>query len=42
MSGVADHSATFKGVEESAEIDGTEHAPDVAALVEEGYELHTV
>jgi hypothetical protein len=47
IAGVCDHCATFKGVAEAVEaegfeIEGTEHAPDVAGLVEDGYELHTV
>jgi len=47
IAGVCDHCATFKGVAEAVEregfaIDGTEHAPDVAGLVDDGYEIHTV
>jgi predicted peroxiredoxin len=47
IAGVCDHCATFKGVADAVEaegfeIEGTEHAPDVAKLVEDGYELHTV
>lgn len=47
IAGVCDHCATSKGVadaveREGFEIKGTEHEPDVAALVEEGYEIHTV
>ncbi|QCC60329.1 DsrE family protein [Natrinema thermotolerans] len=47
IAGVCDHCATFKGVAaaveaEGFEIDGTEHTPDVAALADEGYEIHTV
>jgi hypothetical protein len=47
IAGVCDHCATFKGVADAVEaegfeIEGTEHAPDVAELVEDGYELHTV
>jgi hypothetical protein len=47
IAGVCDHCATFKGVAEAVEaegfeIEGEEHAPDVAALVDEGYEIHTV
>lgn len=47
IAGVCDHCATFKGVADAVEaegfeIEGTAHAPDVAGLVEDGYELHTV
>lgn len=47
IAGVCDHCATFKGVvdaveREGFEIESTEHEPDIAALVEEGYEIHTV
>lgn len=47
IAGVCDHCATFKGVAEAVEaagfeIEGEEHAPDTAALVDEGYELHVV
>lgn len=47
IAGVCDHCATFKGVadaveREGFEIESTEHAPDVAVLVEEGYEIHIV
>jgi hypothetical protein len=44
---VCDHCATFKGVADAVEaegfeIEGEEHAPDIASLVDEGYEIHTV
>lgn len=47
IAGVCDHCATFKGVAEAVEregfeIDGTDHAPDVARLVGDGYAVHTV
>ncbi|MFC6987654.1 DsrE family protein [Haloplanus sp. GCM10025708] len=47
IAGVCDHCATFKGVADAVEaegfeIQGTEHAPDVAGLVDDGYELHIV
>lgn len=47
IAGVCDHCATFKGVVDSVEaegfeISGEEHAPDVATLIEDGYELHTI
>jgi predicted peroxiredoxin len=47
IAGVCDHCATFKGVKaaveaEGFEVEGTEHAPDVAGLEEKGYELHMV
>jgi hypothetical protein len=47
IAAVCDHCATFKGVADAVEtegfdVEGTEHEPDVAALVDEGYELHTV
>lgn len=47
IAGVCDHCATFKGVadaveSEGFEIEGTQHAPDVAGLVDDGFELHTV
>lgn len=47
IAGVCDHCATFKGVAEAVkaegfEIEGEEHSPDVAALVDDGYDLHTV
>lgn len=47
IAGVCAHCATFKGVSEAVEaegfdIEGTEHEPDVATLVDAGYELHIV
>lgn len=47
IAGVCDHCATFKGVagaveDEGFDVEGTEHAPDVAGLVDEGYVIHTV
>jgi|AntDeeMinimDraft_5_1070356.scaffolds.fasta_scaffold07624_3 hypothetical protein len=47
IAGVCDHCATFKGVADAVEvegfeIEGSEHAPDVATLVDDGYEIHTV
>lgn len=47
IAGVCDHCATFKGVADAVEaegfeIDGSEHSPDVAALVDDGYELHMI
>jgi hypothetical protein len=47
IAGVCDHCATFKGVADAVEaegfdIEGEEHGPDVAALVDEGYEIHTI
>lgn len=47
IAGVCDHCVSFKGVAEAVEsegfeIEGTDHAPDVAGLVDEGYEIHTV
>ena len=47
IAGVCDHCATFKGVadavkREGFEIEGTEHAPDVATLVADGYNIHTI
>lgn len=47
IAGVCDHCATFEGVAEAVEragfeIDGTEHAPEIARLVDDGYEIHTV
>jgi hypothetical protein len=46
IAGVDDRRATFKGVANAVEGEGFEIAdtngPDVAALVEDGYELHTV
>ena len=45
IAGVCDHCATVMDVADSVEaegfeIDGTEHSPDTAALVDDGYELH--
>ena len=47
IAGVCDHCATAMGVvdaveAEGFEIDGTAHAPDVAGLEAEGYELHMI
>ena len=47
IAGVCDHCATAMDVvdaveREGFEIDGSAHAPDVAGLSEEGYELHMV
>jgi|AntDeeMetagen285_2_1112576.scaffolds.fasta_scaffold00079_18 predicted peroxiredoxin len=47
IAGVCNHCATFKGVvnaveAEGFEIQGTEHAPDVARLVDDGYEIHII
>jgi hypothetical protein len=47
VGGVCGHCATFKGVREAVEaegfeLSGTDHSPDVAALVEDGFEIHTV
>lgn len=47
IAGVCDHCATFKGVADAVEaegfdVEGEAHAPDVAGLVEDGYEIHTV
>jgi hypothetical protein len=47
IAGVCAHCATFKGVgdaveAEGFEIEGTQHSPDVAALVDDGYELQIV
>ncbi len=47
IAGVCDHCATVMGVADAVEaegfeVEGTDHAPDTAALVDEGYELHMV
>lgn len=47
IAGVCNHCATHKGVIEDVEAEGFEitgenHQPDVAALAEEGYDLHIV
>jgi len=47
IAGICDHCATAMDVvdaveAEGFEIDGTAHAPDVAGLVDEGYEIHMV
>jgi len=47
IAGVCDHCATAMGVvdaveAEGFEIDGSEHAPDVAGLEADGFELHMV
>jgi len=47
IAGVCGHCATFKGVAEAVEAAGfelsdTDHSPDVAALVADGFQLHTV
>jgi hypothetical protein len=47
IAGVCDHCATVMDVTDAVEsegfdIEGTEHAPDTAALVEAGYELHMI
>ena len=47
IAGVCDHCATAMGVVDAVEaegfdIDGTDHAPDVAGLTEDGYELHMI
>ncbi|MBX0285809.1 DsrE family protein [Haloarcula salinisoli] len=47
VAGVCDHCANAKGVADAVEaegfeIDGSEHSPDTAALVEDGFELHMV
>jgi len=47
VAGVCDHCSRFKGAKEAAEaagfeIEGREHTPDVAALVEQGYDVTTI
>jgi hypothetical protein len=47
IAGVCDHCATHKGVveaveDEGFEIAGEDHQPDVAALEEQGFELHLI
>jgi predicted peroxiredoxin len=47
IAGVCDHCATVMEVVDAVEAEGfaiedTEHRPDTAALVDEGYELHMV
>jgi hypothetical protein len=47
VAGVCDHCATAMGVVEAVEregfeVDGTAHAPDVAGLEADGYNLHMI
>lgn len=47
IAGVCDHCATVMGVTDAVEaegfdIEGTDHEPDTAELVDQGYELHMI